>query len=186
MDPNRRQFFRIEDEVLMRYSVVESQPARGSMDDLMDLDPQLRAIAHRQQELIGTIRDHDRTLAEYLALLDEKTALIGRLVAVARQELKPEDRQRVNLGAGGVAFFADRELPSGTMLDIRMVLLPGYESVHAMGRVRSCDAVAGGLHHRVSVKFDQIDEKSREMIVRHVMGRDAVHLRERRLGTGPD
>lgn len=183
MDTNRRQFFRIEDDVLMRYRVVDAHPARGSMDDLLNLEPQLRAIAHRQQELLGLIRDQNDLVAEYLSLLDDKIALVGRMVVARTQDLKPEDRQRVNLSAGGLAFFADHELPVDTVLDIRMVLLPGYESIHAMGRVRACDGVAGGMHFRIAVKFHRIDEQSREMIVRHVMGRDAVHLRERRLAS---
>lgn len=179
MERNRRQYFRIEDEVLMRYRVVDARGTARADDSLLDLEPELRALGHRQHELMGEIRQRDELVADYLALLDEKIDLVGRLLVTRTQELKAEDRKQVSLSAGGLSFFVDQPVEPGKTLDLQIVMLPGYEAVRMLGEVRTCDVVAGGRQHRVAVEFTRIDDKSRELVARHVMQRDASKRRAR-------
>jgi len=179
MERNRRQYFRIDDEVLMRYRIVDKRGAHRTGSQLFDLEPELRALAHRQQQLMELLRERDSVMADYLGLLDEKIELVGRLLVTRTQDLKAEDRMRVSLSAGGISFFVSDSIDIGKLLDMQVVMLPGYESMQMVGVVRSCDPVSGGSQHRLAVEFTRIDDESRELIVRHCMQRDAENIRAR-------
>lgn len=77
---------------------------------------------YESQHLLRHISERDRTLANYLKVMNKRIDLLGQVMVQSLLKEIGEPR-KVSLSEG-VSFHHDRALPVGQLLVLRMVLLP--------------------------------------------------------------
>lgn len=185
---DRRQFFRIEDEVVLAWVRVDedglaalAERLRGDAGSDYGLGPLYAALAQDAQALLGQVRVESPFVGQYLDNLERRLEALASAVVLASMGVHERSARHVNLSAGGIEFEAETALDPGAALELRFVIFPGRTAIVAGARVARCVASdpRSPWPWRIAVEFVCLREQDRQMIVRHVMFREARHLRER-------
>lgn len=190
MTTERRRYFRLEDTALLKYRVVaqaELPAARASVAahalHAANLALALEPLERRFAELLPAARRESRALAEALEVLNRKLGLVASVLALEQGVAgggtwREHEPTLVNLGGGGIALTATLPLAQNDWLAIDLVLLPENAAIRAVGRVVDCRAQ--GDEFAVHVEFDTLREEDRDLILAHLLRRQAEALRRER------
>lgn len=136
------------------------------------------------QSALARLRERDVDLADFLQHLDTKVNLVLKKISKSKSPFDNLKHQELNLAGNGIAFFADKEFSSGTLLEFHIVLLPDYCYVYCFGRVVNCQKESSDPHDsrkfRIACEFCLIMEEDRENLVQHNFKQQTLALRNRR------
>lgn len=185
---DRREFFRINDAVVVDYKIVakESVPivarriAQSTDDDEGNEKAQLRAIQNAFSHLVDQINQQDREIARALRMLDEKINLVAQSIQRYNNPVSPDDLTDANLSGGGIAFMVENPVDIRGHVELHMQLLPTANTIHALATVISCERLLGAppekpFHLRMA--FTHMDDQDRNLLVKHTLNRQAEMLR---------
>jgi hypothetical protein len=177
---DRREFFRVEDDVLLQVTPSSEQaafsgkpPGEFSEDSGFNLVTDLKQIDHDNQQLLSQFGHNNRDLELYLRGLNKKIDLIASQIVKSQQQ--PQHKMRITLSEGGLAFCSEQAYNKGTILAMQLFLLPSYVAVGLYGRVLNCSKQGDG--HRISTVFVGLTDSNRQVLARQVM---QVQLQEKR------
>jgi hypothetical protein len=187
---DRRSSVRVTGRNLFAYREVSAEMYEAYAKDFQDgisLYSQ-ESLADMQifvgaQNALGRIRDKDEDLAAFLQHLDMKMNILLKKVDNGKTPLDDLKLRDLNLSGAGLAFIASKEVGVGTLLEFRVVLLPNYLFIYAIGKVTKCEAVPheGGRHfYRVGAEFVLIMDEDREKLIQHNFRQQSLALRNRR------
>ncbi len=184
--PERRKFFRIDDDVYLEYHRLEeadyqqrlTQPP-GLRHDSSGLALQLHSLTTQSSNILSQIRKRDPDVGQYLAIIDRKLELLSRALLGSQLGHISGPNTHANLSGNGIAFLCGEQLAQDSKLELRLMLFPGNTVVHALGRVIHC---LGGLTispqpYRIGVEFTHIAEIAREALIRHTLELQSARLR---------
>jgi L-fucose isomerase-like protein len=185
---DRREFFRINDTVVVDYKVIskESVPivarriAQSTDDDESNEKAQLRAIQNAFSHLVDQINQQDREIARALRMLDEKINLVSQSVQRTNNPINPDDLTEANLSGGGIAFMVESPVDIRGHVELHMQLLPTANTIHALANVISCEKILSASPDRpfhLRMAFTHMDDQDRNLLVKHTLNRQAEMLR---------
>lgn len=182
----RREYFRVEDKVQLRYLCVDESsalahvvPADFGEDIGYSLIRELQRIDRENSQYLRTIAEESRELELYLRSLNKKIELIASRIAATTDSLDHKEQQVISLSEGGMAFQARKELAHGCHLALQLTLQPSHLTLVLFGRVINCSLANGepGKGFNVAVSFINMQEEDRQTIAKHIM---QVQLAQRR------
>ncbi len=181
----RRKYYRIDDDVLLHYNVLEQSESGATQAEHVELSAE-SVLAELDQELNHAINLVWRDLPEVgraLGLLNRKIAIMGALAGATGAEEDPQSYTptRVNLSGSGLAFEALEAIPEGTALLIRIRLLPSQSSLRLTGCVvGDPERVAGTdtARYWTRIRFDG-NADAQEELIRHVVQKQGALLSAR-------
>jgi hypothetical protein len=188
---DRRNYFRMDDQVRLSLRAVETTELDGLLDRLdhdlagnFTVMSSLAAITAQMTMGLRRIENRDPDLAAYLRAIDQKIEVIGRAFIQQEPEFHADHAVAVNLSAGGMCVGVDEAYPVGTVLEIRMLLFPSFTGLLIFGTVvNSEDAPeeesSGDYRHLARIEFTHIRESDRELMIRHLLRRQSLELRDR-------
>lgn len=135
------------------------------------------------QSALDRIRDKDEDMADFLHHLDMKMNIILKKMDGGSTPLDDLKLRDLNISGAGLAFIATDVIETGTLLEFRIVLLPNYIFVYAIGRVTKCEVVEHGGEHqfyRIGAEFVLIMDDDREKLIQHNFRQQSLALRNRR------
>ena len=182
-DSERRSYFRIDDIAILHYRTVTDEEIRsGRHDDdqlLIDkltLKARFDCISRELLPLFRVIEAGSPEIAQYLSSIDRKLNLLSEYyvdMAMGDMDTSP---QKVNLGAGGVSFISSSPMMSGSMLELRIVLLPEHYGVFTYAKVvncvRSSEDADKKNYYKISVEYERMSDEVRDIITRHVLNKE--------------
>jgi c-di-GMP-binding flagellar brake protein YcgR len=188
MDAERRKYFRIQDNALIKYRVIQS--------DMMDQERrnvhlgQIKAENTRAalfglethiQEMFESVRYQHPSVAEALELINRKVNLLERIVSleqapVAADEHHEHEPKEINISGGGMAITASCPLALNAYLAIDLVLLPAHDPMRIFGRVVTSRADEQG-QHCISIAFEEIRPEDQDRLIQHVLQKQSEGLR---------
>lgn len=185
---DRREFFRINDTVVVDYKVIAKDNvanvarhiAQATDDNEGNEKAQLRAIQNAFSHLVEQINHHDREVARALRMLDEKINLVAQSVKRYHNPVNPDDLTEANLSGGGIAFMVDEPVEIRGHVELHLQLLPTANTIHAMATVVSCEKILSATPERpyhLRMAFTHMDEQDRNLLVKHTLNRQAEMLR---------
>ncbi|TCK17355.1 PilZ domain-containing protein [Thiogranum longum] len=190
MSDERREFFRIDDEVALDYRLIDHdevdqllEKIQSQLVDRFTAASSFTATTRQMMNLIHKVQAQSPELARCLQAIDQKLNMIAQLFVSEEIKEKQHDTREVNLSAGGVAFRAQHELPVGSLLELRMVLFPSLVGILTISRVVHCERVKDGNPQypwQIAVEYEHLKETDRELLVRHIMARETEQLRRQR------
>jgi len=189
-EEERREYFRIEDQVLLEHrpiSEAEIEPLRlrlaDRIPDRFTVAANFATNSRTMNRILHGFSTRSPELARYLRMMDQKLNQLARLFVMEEMGLTVESALRVNLSAGGMVFPARSEIEPGTLLEMRFALLPEMIGVLAAARVVYCERAATGYPDhpwQVAVEYECIRETDRDLLCAHIMSRETELLRQRR------
>lgn len=184
VDGNRREYFRVDDSVVLDYRVISEQELPGLLDDLQRRLPtrfgaaaEFASTSRHMNRLLSKLRRISPDLVQYLEAVDNKLNTLARLFLLEELDPPRQAASEVNLSAGGIGFRARAALSAGALVELKLVLLPAYTGVLTVGRVvycETCSAADSEFPYFVAIEFDRLRETDRELLVRHLLGRQSA------------
>jgi hypothetical protein len=194
MNDERREYFRIRDQVTLDYRVITAAEMeymllriRDEVPDRFTAAASFASTSRQMKHLLQNLAGSSPDLALCLQALDKKLNLLAQLLVTETMDGAGASVREVSLSAGGLAFNAEREHRYGELLETRLVLFPSLMGILAVAKVVSCERrgdVNGGMPWRMAVEFEYIRESDRDLLVKHLLTRQAEMLRARREGEG--
>lgn len=186
----RREYFRIEDQVLLNVRAVDAEQAAGVRERIDDRVPDRFTVAanfavnsRAMTRLLHGLTSQSPDVARFMRLMDNKVNHLARLFVLEEVESGQYPKLGVNLSAGGLVFPSQREFTAGDELETRMVLYPSMTGILTLARVVHCDRLAnqpGELPWQVAVEYIHIRESDRDLLCSHIINRETEILRKQR------
>lgn len=120
---DRREYYRIDDTIALEFSLLSGAEAHAS-DALHDPSPlfnllsDLHLMDFESQHLLRHITERDRTLANYLKVINKRIDLLGQAVAQSLLRDIGAPRQ-VSLSEGGISFNNAQAVAPGSHSTLR-------------------------------------------------------------------
>lgn len=188
---DRRRFYRIPDEVALKYRVLGEEELERALrrlelgyPDRIRLASSFATISAQMHHHLEPLRRALPEVAGYLEGLNEKLDLLIQLMAAAEADLGDQPTHDVDLSASGISFSSEQPIAPGSVLELKLLMFPSYLCILCFGTVVHCDPLPGedsGFPYRLGVEFTHIRDTDRELIVQHVTRRQSAMLRETRL-----
>jgi len=190
MSDERREYFRIADEIALDYRPLKDEEVDGLLErmrsrlvDRFTAASSFAATTRQMAHLIHKVQTESPELARCLQAIDQKLNMIAQLFVSEQMALDDQPTREVSLSAGGVAFRAQHELRTGSLLELRMVLFPSMIGILTISRVIHCERMDDGNSQfpwQVAVEYEHLRETDRELLVRHIMSKETEQLRAQR------
>lgn len=188
---DRRQYFRIDNSVLLSYVVMNEQEMQDGIRDLSTggfsgggLSTTLMEIEAQLQGSLAKLGEKDSELQSLIELMNVKVnALLDMLPILGNRSdgiLESEPTQ-VNISASGISFPTNEALAPGSKLQLRLVLAPNYQYVTAFATVVRCDKERDNESYTVAAEFVFMLDRFREILIKYAMQKQAAELKLRRL-----
>ncbi|VUD68824.1 hypothetical protein TDB9533_04183 [Thalassocella blandensis] len=173
----QRDFFRVSQDVIFDYHVVDSFTAdeRDPQHEFessisLNLLSDLRRLDKDSEQTLRVLTEKNRLLGDYLQTLSAKIDLIAKQVLFEQDKDKGRPKTRINLSEDGLAFLSDRMLYKNSYIALRLIFLPYYTPVTSFAQVIRCkqrDEKEQSFH--TAVKFHRLSESDRRELARQIM-----------------
>ena len=186
----RRSFVRIDDDIILKYRKLghlnlaaldeENLP---SDSDSFTIKAKFSAINQQLLPVRRRLEQRSDDLATYLKSIDEKLELLADLAFQKDHDPRNQPTQKVSLSASGTSFLAQKPLELGTQLELWLLLLPSHTGIITLAKVvyckRSEDNENSQYPYRVGVEFMDIHEEDADLIISHILKKEADGRRKR-------
>lgn len=188
-DEERREYYRIEDSVALEINRI---PGPGALDEpglhdtstLFDLLSELHVAEFESQHLLRQLDDRDRTTNSFLRAMSKRIDLLGQVVAQTVLG-KLGAPQRVIMSEGGLQFESHQPFPVGSLLSVKMVLMPQASGMMLRARVTQCQSLTIG-DFEVGTEWIDLSDAQRQLLARHILQRQAAQRRQAREQNDPE
>jgi len=191
----RRRYFRIDDCVRLTYrQVTPEEMAEGIRQleegqvDQLTLMSSLTALNGQMAIHMRRIQNRDPDIALYLKSLDQKIELLAQALVAQDTSLLTQSGVPVNLSAGGMGLDVAEPVATGSMLELKMLLLPSFTGLVTYAEVVRCEELpsadqATEYGYRLHLEFRHLRERDQDLLIRHILRRQGEQLRaERQVG----
>ncbi len=185
---DRREYYRIKDTIALEFKLLAGAEAEAR-DELHDASPLFNLLSDlhltdfESQHLLRHIGERDRTLANYLKVINKRIDLLGQ--ALAQSLLRDiGSPRRVTLSEGGVGFLNPQPLPLGAHLAVKLVLMPQALGLLLRAQVSHCQPLADG-QFEIGTEFEALSEAQRQLLARHILQKQALERRQARENSYP-
>lgn len=177
----RRRFFRIDDEMAVYFVQIADDVEEHELE-AMDVNQEYHLTLEMKirQALVG-VRSASPKIAQVLDLMNQKINLLR-----ASEELLHSEPvlKKVNISACGVAFPWHEDIPVNQKIMLSLYLQPKHELIrtpaHVVGVVVNEDEeTAQDEPYLLRIDFEDIDHTLQEVLIQHVVQRQAYQLRKR-------
>jgi hypothetical protein len=179
----RRQFYRINDRVQLRYERIDDTDSRHARSgDAVGLSTG-QLLAELDDELadcINLLWREEPLAARALGLMNRKVSMLASLsLSDGLGETASYLDTVVSLSGCGLGFEAEEALPPGTALRLWLILQPSGLEVTIGGRVVGAEPRESAGERRFWTRVDFDDEAlAREELIRHVVQKQGMLVSE--------
>lgn len=179
-EEQRREYYRIEDSVALEiHPIAASGPvdehAHRETSTLFDLLSELHVAEFESQHLLRQLDDRDRTTNSFMRAMSKRIDLLGQLLA---QTLlgKLGAPQKVLISEGGLQFESHEPFPVGSLLSVKMVLMPQASGMLLRANVIRCQALTIG-DFELDTEWVDLSDAQRQLLARYILQRQAAQRR---------
>lgn len=180
-DAERREYYRINDRIALEITplapgATEEETAASDNTSLFGLLSELHLSDFESQHLLRQVGDANRALSAFLRAQNKRIELLTQVMAQSILGSIGEP-QAVVLSEAGLEFHYERALPTDSVLDLKMALMPQALGVMVQARVVRCDLAPEG-HFDVGVEFINTSDAQRQLLARYVLQKQAAERRQ--------
>ncbi len=183
----RRDFFRVEDKVLLRCLAVDQNsalandiPPQFSSDPAYRLMRDLQHIDQENSKYLRTIAENNRELDSYLKSITKKIELIASCIVQNLDPAADQQPQPISISEGGLSFSSSDEYAPDSYLAMQLTLLPSHISLVIFAKVISCSKASSEQQKLYSsaVSFVHLKDNDRQIIAKHIMHLQLIERRQ--------
>lgn len=190
VDIERREYFRIRDRIPISYRKLSEKEAmnlkkliRYSSSANIEDFKGLGSIIEKIHKKIG----EEDELFLFLSMIDKKLDRIMEYIMTQKRENDTEEIKYhdVEISGSGMKFYPELESDVGDLLEFKIILpIFGFPKIYAIGRVQRTgkEEFDGELKSYIAVKFLEINENDREILIRYLFKRQREMIRAEKEG----
>lgn len=170
----KRQFFRIEQDVIFNFrsvssdNVLHNRPEQHfEHSETLCLFSELQHIDSNSAQLLESIKHKDPLMAEYLASINQKIDLVCQQVLATQSSVHDMENGRVDISQGGLAFNCDHSIGVENWLAVKLIFLPSYTGIVSYGQVTRNALQADGSY-LIGVRFHNLTEEQSKLIAKQI------------------
>ncbi|MGK0499973.1 MAG: hypothetical protein ACJAYG_001618 [Oceanicoccus sp.] len=170
----RRNFYRIEDTVLLRYQVIDESTALANIvplhfeeDANYSLMRELQSIDQDNNKHLRPIAELNYELEAYLKGISKKIDLIAVRLAASEEQAPDFKRLNISLSEGGLSFLSAQPLANDSHLAVQLTLLPSRQTVVMFVRVINCTKIEDG--HNISCCTVNLQDNHNHIVAKHII-----------------
>jgi len=193
----RRGFFRISDDVVLTYHLVDEEAyleqenkESNNETNSFNIKAKFAAIDRSLRPVMARLKERSEDLAHYLQAINDKLDMLAEVLFLADNNVENLPSQEVNLSAGGMSFQVQSPIEAGKILKLRVLLPLTGIGIESFARVVYCrqerEPGSDPFPYRVGVEFKHMREEDSDLIIRHVLCKEAVLRRQGTQGTEQD
>jgi len=184
-DSERREFFRIDDEVFLEFNVLSEEEYKSAADILdslhnssFSLSADFATLNNSIHPVLNNINQLHPDVAQYLVFLNNKIDSLSHMLLEKETSFDPDKTIKANLSASGIMFETDAELVAGQLLKLELVLLPEKVGILVFGKVvtNKKDKESNNI---IAVEFEHIRYEDQELMIKHNLNKQMSDLREK-------
>ncbi len=173
-DNEKRQFFRIEQDVVFNFHTVSNDdvthtPAAQHFEhtETLCLFSELQYLEERSSELLASIKQENPVIAEYLSNTNKKIDLICQQVLSNQSSVHDLDSGKIDISLGGLGFQHERPIGIESWIAFKLIFLPSYTGVIGYAQVTRNMLQANGSY-LVGVRFHNLRDDQSKVIAREI------------------
>lgn len=177
----RRRFFRIDDEMAVFFIQIEEDVKEHELEAMGVNQEYHLTLEMKIRQAMVEVRSASPKIAQVLDLMNQKINLLR-----ASEELLHSEPvlKKVNISACGVAFSWHEDIPVKQKIMLSLYLQPNHELIrtpaHVVGVVANEDEeTAAEEPYLLRIDFEDINHSLQEVLIQHVVQRQAYQLRKR-------
>ncbi|MFC3907909.1 PilZ domain-containing protein [Legionella dresdenensis] len=171
----RRQHFRIEDQIYFEYKVLDAGSfisEKAITEELLGKTGQrylettqyFQSLDHELAELTQTLALGEPTLAHYLNLLNAKIDYLARHLTIGEKT----HLRKVNISLGGMAFKSRERIKEKTRLKIVIYTKPKMIPI-VVGAIVVYSQYLSEHSYRTAVQFETLNQDQEQLLSQHIM-----------------
>ena len=172
MSSERREFFRIDDNVIFDVHPVDAATAEGTDAAAVKVEgpswavlEQMHRVDQRLQAGFSRIASEQPAVAETMRLMQEKIDLIARHSILSSYQHLPQTR--ISLSEDAIAFKSPRAFYKGSFVLIRMIFLPLITPVITFAQIIRCESRENS--YNVAAKFHRLDSHMQQVLAKRLI-----------------
>jgi len=184
MSDERRRYYSIEDEACVAMRVVPQAQIDGCLEDFWANEHAFSMRNNYNLQIEQHIGDRHKIEARMPELARYLDVLEKQIDRITEKLIDDEDdasmiQKAVNLSAQGISFSADQPPPRGELVELKLKLLPCGQRLVIFARVVLVenDSSREQEETRVSLDFENLHEADREILIKHIHGKQLEALR---------
>lgn len=171
----RRDFFRITQDVHFDYKIVDSHCVEteapvDQFDDAVSLSllNELKRLDKDNIQSLRLLTEKNRLLGDYLQSLSSKIDLIARHSLFAHDNFaQSRPKTRINISEDGLAFMSDRAIYKDSYIVVRLVFLPYYVPVTSFAKVIRSESKDDKYQN--AAKFHRLADADRQELSKQIL-----------------
>lgn len=182
MGQERRRFFRIEDTIGIKTKVIQENEIERRVKKFWDdqhefsLRNEFNYELEQHQVDLKHIKNKMPEVGRYLDLLQKQLDMLTDKILQESDSFTDQEK-KVNLSAQGISFFTDEVVSKGDIVEMNLKLLPERQKIVLFSKVIDCHQVDSEQgQYKVSLDFEHIYDADREILVKHVHGKQVRAL----------
>ena len=184
-DSERREYFRIDDEVSLEFTCITNEEYDSAPEFLKNLNnssfslsADFATLNNSIHPLLNNISQQHPEVAEYLEFLNQKIDSMSQLLLQQETSFDEAKTTTVNLSASGIMFETEQSLKVNDLLKMEIVLLPEKTGILIFGKVVSSKESQDN-NFKVAVEFEHIRFEDQELMIKHNLNKQMADLREK-------
>lgn len=183
MSNERRRYYRVNDEASLAVEQIGKAAIDARLEDFWENEHAFSIRNNFNFQIEQHIADRHKIdgkmpeLGRYLAVLEKQIErLTNRLVGDDSNHAMVQ--KSVNLSAQGIAYCDDQAPEQDALVELKLKLLPSGFRLVIIARVVKIEKNQGDDpgKHRISLDFEHLHEADREILIKHVHGKQMESL----------
>ncbi|MDH3633425.1 MAG: PilZ domain-containing protein [Gammaproteobacteria bacterium] len=183
MTNERRRYYRINDEASLAVEQIGNAEIDARLEDFWENEHAFSIRNNFNFQIEQHIADRHKIdskmpeLGRYLAVLEKQIErLTNKLVGDDNDHAMAQ--KSVNLSAQGIAYCDDQVPEQDALVELKLKLLPSGFRLVIIARVVKIEKDQGDDqgNNRVSLDFEHLHEADREILIKHVHGKQMESL----------
>jgi len=182
MSEERRRYYRIDEELFLKFEPIEAADIDQRLEDFWANEHAFSIRNNYNYQIEQHIADRHKIetkmpeLARYLAVLEKQIDRItDKLIGDNDEDMR---REVTNLSAQGISFYSEQAPGQDQLVELTLKLLPSGLRLVIIARVVMIESATGHDQggHKVSLDFENLHEADREILIKHIHGKQMESL----------